>query len=278
MLIRLPTAKTYLPGPGRCIYCPPDAEIASRLDREHIIARKLGGQLILHQASCLSCAGKINREIETPAMKFLWLDARTHLGLPTSSPVNHLNVGVWDDVEPGLPRNIEEANFEFQRVAITSHPFRLIQAQLEPPGILSGAQPSENFQLVGMEVHVGGDQNHDPGPGKQSGHFQPFNPSVLCRMVAKIAHGAAIAEFGMDSFQPFLPDLIMGRSNYLSYYVGSSQRRGRRKETLHEVTLEISRGFVIANVGMFSTFGFRSYQAVVGKPSIALSKWNLTFP
>jgi hypothetical protein len=230
----------------------------------------------LHQASCRTCATKINSEIESPALRFMWLDARTHLGLPTSSAPTHLKVGVWDSSEPGLPKNMDHVNFQFRRVTVDDHPFRLMQAQLDPPGIFSNLQPSENFQLCGMEVHVGGGSEPDPGDGKKTGYFQPFSPDIVCRMVAKIAHGAAVAELGLAGFDPFLPDLIMGRSKFLSHYVGSSHRRGRKSQNLHEISLELDRGFVVANVGLFSIFGFRSYQAVVGTPSEDLAKWYMS--
>src|ERR1700733_15227494 len=95
MLGPLPEAKTYLPGPGRCIYCLPDNAETKDLRREHIIAQKLGGALILHNASCTPCERLINQQIEIPSLTRFWHQARTHLGLPTSRPATELPIGVW---------------------------------------------------------------------------------------------------------------------------------------------------------------------------------------
>jgi hypothetical protein len=228
--------------------------------------------LVLHDASCLSCAEKINREIETPAMKFMWLDARTHLGLPTSSPPTHLKVGTWDDNGQTWP-NMDEVNFEFKRVPVGDHPFRVMQPQFLEPGIFFNRQMTENFEVVGLEAHIGGGQPPDPGPERKSAYFQPFSPELICRMVAKIAHGAAVAELGLDAFNPFLPDLIMGRSKFLSHYIGSPRQRGRKRDALHTISLELSRGFLIANVGLFSILGLRPFQAVVGTLVGELANW-----
>ena len=45
--------------------------------------------------------------------------------------------------------------------------------------------------------------------------------------IAKIAHGAAVAELGFDAFVPLLPDAILGKDRYVSHLVGGSFARAR---------------------------------------------------
>jgi hypothetical protein len=111
-------------------------------------------------------------------------------------------------------------------------------------------------------------------PGERAGIFEPFSPNVTFRSIAKIAHGAAVAELGVDAFEPFLPDIIMGRSPYISRFIGCSPIKGRRQPNLHEIVLSTRRGFVVAQVQLFAKFGLRPFLAVVGQPKEALLKWH----
>lgn len=281
MFIRLPHSKTYIPGPGKCIYCPPGEAITDDLGREHIIARKLGGELILHKASCLRCAGQINKEIEAPMLTKTLLSPRTHLSLPTSKPRTTLPMGRWKHDGSELPKNLSNVDIQEEEFPLNEHMLKAFFWRLAPPGILTNSQPIETFHIIGVGFHS--DNNSlipKHAPSEKFVETVPFNPAVFCRMIAKIAHGAAVAELGMDSFEPLLPDIIMGRSPYISYLVGSLRRttsrlRNRKKAIPHEITLKLQEGFLVATVQLFANLGMPIHQAVVGLPSVVLSRWYM---
>jgi hypothetical protein len=50
-----------------------------------------------------------------------------------------------------------------------------------------------------------------------------FNIHAFLRLLAKIAHSMAIATYGVDIFEPFLPDIILGKRPELAgYLIGQS--------------------------------------------------------
>jgi hypothetical protein len=198
----------------------------------------------------------------------MWLQPRTHLGLPTSRPATALPVGRWQSTEKSLPQDLSdpELQFRFDDLPVSEHPHRIILGHFAAPGILVGAPLTNKFHMTSIDAyHDASTKAEEAREGERSAVFQQFSPDVTCRMVAKIAHGAAVAELGMGAFDAFLPDIIMGRSPYISHFVGSNRRRGRKKTTLHEITLDVTGGYLVANVQLFAKFGFRAYQAVVGR-------------
>lgn len=273
MFFLLPDSKAYLPGPGRCIYCPPGAPANSLLRREHIIAKKLGGTLVLHAACCDDCQALINKEIETPCLTRTWLAARTHLNMKTSTPRATLPMGTWDASIKGLPGNMAEANFSFEEVPITEHPFVILMLSFKPPGIMRGVAPQADFEAVKFGAYTPGRPRRFPkGIDRAYGEMQPVNPTAVGRMIAKIGHGAAVAELGLDAFTPLLPDIITGRSPCVPYLVGTSPFHHRKRRSSHRITLNLENGFIVANVQLFAQTGAPIYQAVVGRPVLAVFK------
>lgn len=259
MLLVLPRAKTYIPGPRRCIYCQPENAITENLTREHIIARKLGGELVLHNASCSNCARIINSQIETPMLTQTLINTRAHLSLPTSRPKDDLRIGTW------LNNGMRE-DFRWETLPKKEHPFIIVMPHFRKPGILTGSEKIP-FEIILEGVSVlapTGSALPAPKDGRERAVVELFDPGVVCRFIGKIAHGAAIAELGVNAFDPFLPDLIMERNPYISYYIGNSSKRGRKRSQLHHITLNIEKGFLVADVQLFASLGARAYQAVVG--------------
>lgn len=266
-----------MPGPGKCIYCPPGVAATSNLRREHVIAHKLGGQLILHQASCRDCERTINSALEAPVLTFMWLSARTHLGLPTSKPPSTLKVGTWARSEEGnLPEDLGAADFRWKDLAVADHPFSMMAPRFQTPGLLLGISPSTDFPITGIDLFSDGKVPQREAE-RETAIMQPFSPDITCRFIAKIAHGAAVAELGAESFLPLLPDVIMGRTNQIAHLVGSSNLRSRTKsENLHEITLSLRSGYVVAHIRLFAKLGLRGYLAVVGRPVGDLNAWHTT--
>jgi HNH endonuclease len=271
----VPEANTYIPGPRRCIYCWPRKMTTIGLDREHVIAHKLGGKIILHNASCRPCADIINKQIENPALKQTWLSSRTHLGLPTSAPRRTLRIGVFRDNGEPIPQSMANVDFRFEEIPLDAHTFCIFLPVFSPPGILYGKVQTDKFICVGTSSFINNPIPSAP-PGWRSAIFEKFDPGVIGRFIAKVAHGAAVAALGTGAFDPFLPDIILGESPFISHYVGSSLRRGRKRQELHKIILNIRGGFLVANVQLFSKFGLQSFDAVVGRPVGELARLHLT--
>lgn len=277
--LTLPQRATY-EGVGRCIYCVPTHARTTALTREHIVADKLGGGLILPKASCPVCQKAINREIETPVLTFMWLHARTLLGLPTSHRRDTLPIATWRNAASSSaddwPTFTEASDFQWEERPVDQFPLLAAFPRFAPPSLLSGDPPSQDFRLLGIEAYADGVTNFAGDDGRNAGLFLPIQADLICRIAAKIAHGAAVAELGIQAFQPLLPDIIMGRSPFISRLVGHSPQRGRKRAHLHEINLEVRRGLIVANVQLFAKLGLRPFQVVVGVPSPEIAKRHMS--
>jgi len=124
---------------GRCIYC----RRTDNLSREHILAYSLGGDAILPKASCPACA-KITKEIEEHCAEQIFRDVRVHHGVHSRRP---------ERTELPMHELIDQAEGKFTAHLrpIGDHPGLLILPSFDPPGIVMGRPPSNEF--VGMQIH-----------------------------------------------------------------------------------------------------------------------------
>ncbi len=275
MNILLPQEKTYIPGPLRCIYCTtPDPTVKPEdLSREHIVPKKLGGKLVLHHASCKRCAGIINKQIETPILAHFLRSPRTHLGMPTSKPQTTLPIGRWISDKTGWPEDMDNVNFRFDQVAVRDHPFRLILPVFSPPGILWDLPPSDKFRLIKIQAHRDSRLLPQGIPGERTAVAQQWSPDIILKFIAKIAHGAAVAELGLDNFSPLLPSIILGDNTHIAYLSGSAKKTFLTSNT-HEITLTLRRGYIVSYVHLFSKYLRYPYITVVGRPNEPLARWH----
>lgn len=266
-MIELPFSRVYDP-PSHCLYCPAKSnEDGTRLSREHIIPLGLSGELILRQASCGVCAKLINQEIERDLLQTMYIQPRVHLKMRSrgkNKPLTTLQFGVFNTPAPGTSPNMDNANFEWLHVPVEKHAFVIVMVKYAVPGLLQGAAPVTTFQPKRMTSYYGYFQLPPLPVGRTAGIFQKTNPSVEFRFIAKIAHGAAVAELGADAFEPFLPPVILGSDPHPSHYIGGSASE-HPTEALHWIGLEQRGEYLIALVQLFGKFGFRPWQAVVGK-------------
>lgn len=277
MRIVLPEAKTYMPGPGICIYCDEEKTRDGPLGREHIIAQRLGGQLILHKASCDDCANTINKDFERDVQQLMLSAVRTHLKLNRAKDrPKTLNLARWPAASPAFafPQDLADVDVRWDAIPTDDLPFRIILPRFGPPGVLWDAPKKRDFNIRVYKHDIYSDgKTTPPSSGEHSSEMQFFSPDRLLRLVAKIAHGAASAEL-FGKFKPMLPDVILGKSEHISHLVGSIGGRRASRPTLHEITLTVRGGFLVAVVHLFAKFGMRPYVAVVGKPDPELAKWH----
>lgn len=262
----LPRAKVYPPA-GFCIYCgntdPP-------LTLEHIVPYSLEGDLELPAASCPSCQ-KATWWAENTCIGEMFLAPRTHLRVRTRNPSRRpktLPMGVYDTPPPGEspPIDMGSANFHWREMPIEDHPSTIILPQLPEAGIFSGKSYPGSMDVVGLQIHVLRPAP-EPAPGESHGTFHPFTTEAFPRMLAKIAHGLAVAELGRDAFVPLLPDFILRRRrDYDNVMETTSFGRGT-KDRLVYCSLLFDRGFIAVRIQIFAQFGFKPYQVIVGPPT-----------
>jgi hypothetical protein len=161
--------------------------------------------------------------------------------------------------------------------------FLLWPALSQRPGILigqtSGSPAPYHFQLVVNQrdmqeaaARLGGDRLHVPAQLDMEVYFQ---------MVAKIAHGFAVAILGINGFDPELPPLIVRRETRLiSYLIGvSHERLPVRPDALsHQVGLGlVPRGegqLVRSRICLFAFHQGPAYDVIVGRLTLLEAEFD----
>jgi hypothetical protein len=91
----------------------------------------------------------------------------------------------------------------------------------------------------------------------------------LARLMAKIAHGIAVAEYGLDAFDPWLPNFILGKDDCaLHYYVAGHENKTIETSGDHRVSLgtwEHDASLIGATVRLFCRYASPNYEVAVEK-------------
>jgi hypothetical protein len=265
---------------GRCIYCGA-VDLEANLTREHIIPYSLGGRTVLPKANCATCA-KITREFEQTCARTIFGPFRIQENFPT----RHAH-----ERPAALPIRIIVGDREEERlIPVDSYPGAPVMAmELSEPGIITGAEPSSVYQTIKPMVFAPEFSSiegrlksirEQEGPGKGIALHGQFNMPSFGRLLAKIGHAYAVAEYGLDSFEPLLLDLILGRDDKIAYLVGGSRDplpdppvvkggQFRHHQQLGIYTMA-ARHFLCARLQLFSVIGLPVYWVVVGIPSAEL--------
>lgn len=209
---------------GRCIYCRSTTYDPARphlpLGEEHIIARGLGGDIELPEASCFACETAVNR-VETACINFMYAPIRAHLGLRSRKAKKKAD-RVWTHIED------DQGITKKQAIPTAEHPPSMLTPRFVYPTILGGLEPSEAMVATGIEwarapefdermQKIAGKMDVVPEIKTQAYHL----------MLAKIGHAYAKAE-RRDTFIPLLPDWIRGVTPYsaeLCRFVGTDDER-----------------------------------------------------
>jgi hypothetical protein len=176
----------------------------------------LGGGIILPKSSCNPCR-QITQKIEELCLRKMLLSYRLGAGL-----VQHPHE-IPDEMEVWLERANTRQRITVSRKSIPD--FLLMPVLSQRPGILIGQPPGSqvpyHFQLVVNQremqeaaSRLGGEKLHVPAHIDMEAYFQ---------MIAKIAHGFAVAILEIDGFYPYLQPMIVRRQiNLISYLIGAS--------------------------------------------------------
>jgi hypothetical protein len=223
--------------------------------------------MILPKASCKRC-GTITGEIERFCQREMLGPVRIRMRLPTRRPEERLST---------LPLDLIRTNGGRERVVVPSDeaPITLLGFQFPAPGLLRGVPPADNFdgKLVGkplVEEEQGEAWRKHLAPQGQRVRLGRLNVLTFARMLAKIGHAYAVAHVGLDHFQPFLLDLILGRSAAAPYVVGGDPHPVRPElGILHHVyrqdCLRGTVNYVLVAIQLFAFAGMPRYHVVAGE-------------
>jgi hypothetical protein len=169
-----------------------------------------------------------------------------------------------------IGRHVSANTIRWDQIPKEQHPYWLPTCGFAPAGVLTNADP--NFRpLVEMCLLPGHDWQARWGLQSHNAQIEMFVDSrIYARMLAKIAHAFAVATFGLDSFEPFLPNVILGHSDAGHHYVGGVERemdnRNRVATILHSIGSERHNEWLIVRLRLFSFIeGTPNYVIVVGR-------------
>lgn len=267
--IDVPFNKTY-PPLLMCMYCF-DKPATSELTTEHIIPKAIAGALVLPRSVCGPCQIKTQKaERDCISKDGIFYAVKEHLKLPSRSMRRNktprptsLPVAEFDGSFDEQPENMQEANFKWVDLPLAKHPLTILMPGLARAGYLLGQEPSENYTLKNTGMYF--DRLLDPiERGRIRSPMVKFNPGSLCKLFAKIAHGAAVAEIGLDNFSPFLPPYILGTEKSLSYYVGTLPDKPEKTQQLHNTLIQ-NEQLLIGHVRLFGNFELPAWEVVIGE-------------
>ncbi len=255
MIVRS-TLKVYRPV-RQCIYC---GTKDGPFSKEHIVPAALDGLLILPRASCKTCRD-ITSALEFVCLRGLFGDMRSKYGLSTRRPEERpstIRVGLRQD-----DGTIKEAD-----VLPSDFPLSSIGLVFPEPGILRGADPSlgatPNYSVLLVS----------DGEFWRCAKLEiTLDPVQLARMLAKIAHGVCVAEYGLGSFAPLLPDCILGKSKNVFHYVGGTGEpeppKTEAPARLYQITAYSEQRnestYLMTQIRLFGGAGAPVYVVVVGE-------------
>lgn len=162
---------------------------------------------------------------------------------------------------------------ETVRIPSMKFPAACMGLKLSSPGILLGKAPSSRFDKADWVMKTFGDECKafiKPGEGMRIG---TMNPYALCKLLAKIAHSFAVSQIGLNSFKPFLPDVILGKNDNHAYFIGGDAdpdeppQPSQTPVQLHQLQFRKVDGtpYLLVTIQLFRFIGMPRYHVVVGE-------------
>lgn len=248
----------------KCIYCGAttfEPGSSDRLAEEHFIAEGLGSRFVLAEASCKACAD-LTKAFETNVLRGALHAPRRRLNIRGKKRQRN---------EPKYPIRIvnpdgtETTEWRF----LDEHPTVLFLPSLDAPGLLTG-RPQDQGGRFNLWAILLGDLRREA----RSFSSPVIDTVALCQLIAKIAHGFAVWQFGLDGFTPLLLDLILrgheGDGSLSRYHIiGGDLRSFAPTNFLHVLGWTIcpkdDKEYLLVASRLFSYLGGPMYFAVVGE-------------
>lgn len=258
------SSKKTFPPVGRCIYC---YRTGVALSDEHIVAYAIGGKYILPKSTCKRCQ-KLTAKLEEHCFGETLRPFRAQYGLKP----RHKNRII---TEHGLTMVHSNGRVEIVQTPISAYPAFLALPHFKSlPTILEGGSPNPDVLLDAWGKITNSHIYKQLPEGTKFGYV-PFHPMKWCRMLAKIAHGVAVANIGIGGFKPLLPRLIRGFDKTPTHLIGCTEGFLPTEQQLaHRVDLMECKSnsvpnkkFLLAKMRLFANCGSPEYIVVIGELS-----------
>jgi hypothetical protein len=261
------------PAVGVCIYCGSlkyEDGSTRRLGDEHIVPAGLGGLLLLKEASCQKCE-KITSLVELEWLKSSFYAARVQkrLGRKTNRRLRET-----------LPLEVVvDGRVITKEISLEKFPALVVTLLFDTPEALLDQAPVEKILTggvaVGMHPAFGELMKEHLAQGIVT--LTPPRKSAtstqLGRMLAKISHAYAVAELGIEGFNPVLQPIIRGLdTEHLPHYIGGSRDIPQCLPIHYSLALSVTtstngKKFIVVEIRLLSDIqGMPTYRVVVGTP------------
>jgi hypothetical protein len=250
---------------NECIYCGALSyarDSPRYLATEHIIPEAINGEMLLPRASCRNCERIIN-PFETAILRSALLGCRTHLKLKTKRPKDRpKSLPVFSDTPNGQVKTM---------IPVEHYPATMILLTIPPPCLING--PDVISWQRGVFTY-----QFEPYKNKllnaiyrlTNWAHASLDTFSLLRMLAKIAHGYAVAVYGLDSLQYVLRDGILnGDISELRRYVGGDEATDPPTDNLHEVSSSViefdGNRYLQVRIRLFASLGAPTYNVIAAR-------------
>lgn len=253
---------------GVCIYC---GARNVPLTREHVLPRGLGGSaspegmadaLVLQKASCGRCQ-QITQKIEKDCLTLMMDSAREKLGMKRKDRVKN---------EKKASLKLNDNSMVEQFVSWDSIPGVMIIPAFHTAGCFKGSPIDAPLACDYKVIIV------EPARAKLSGDVAEVgvelaaNPVVFAQMLAKIALGAAVAEYGYGNFEPFIQNVILKDGLGWGYWIGGYADTDHVEEdtnSFHSINIWHDDGpdgrLIMASIRLFAEYGAPANYVLVGR-------------
>lgn len=205
---------------GYCIYC---GEKNQPLSREHIIPYAMGGDQVLHAASCQAHA-LITSKAEEIVARNMYGVYRAENGMPSRNPKGQENLLNSSISLEGIDYLDRPTEVVVRRRDVPSMPIFPI---LQLPGILAGKSVGDTYDLTVECLPSRGlrELRERFNLKKIWGPTSNFDAVSFFRVLAKIGHAHACSIYRPEDYEPYLVPLILGNPEGAFHYVGGFETR-----------------------------------------------------
>lgn len=244
---------------GKCIYC---GASDSPLSEEHIVPYALNGRWTLLLASCSKCNG-ITSQFERDVTRNLLASTRAFHQFKTRHPrLRPISFPVDVIYKNGVEEKIEIPIEEYG--AVTTFPI------FEAPGYITGNH-IKGILFKGHTLNRNGGmdliQLSKKYNVKAINFSSTFSPVNFARLIAKIAYGFAVSQFGIDAMKnSYVLPAILKQKDEIGEWVGVDP--WNRKMLNEDLGMEIfyKDGKMFATVRIFGKLeGAQTYIVVLGQ-------------
>ena len=248
---------------GKCIYCHSST---LPLSDEHTVPYGLNGDSVLEQASCRKCAN-ITSAFEMIVLREILGPARAAAGAKTRRRKQREEQHPMYVIRNGKEHEIQ-AHWQEHWKTIPLPVF-------EPPAFLDGRNYKGGVEAHRMDFGWVGEGPEEIAKLHNADDviFKISKPlrfaTALAKLVAKIAYGYAVAQFGLAGIQQaFVIPAILGTQDDIGMWVGcDGQRIMGTTFNLWHTRLDVSQGIILGRVKLFAKADGTEYQVVVGRIS-----------